>query len=279
MIMNHTAHAAIAGRKGHPSSRSRRAFIKRMGALGTGFVFLSGCQDEKILAQNRAQTYVVELKDFFFDPLGLTLKRGDRVIWLELENVLGDGHTATAFHPDFDKPLRIPEAAEPWGSQFMFDFGETWERTFTAPGVHDYFCVPHEDMGMVGRILVEQATGPGTQPLNMGLSAAGQATIPTVEELLGPTGEVFNFQGRLNAVVLSLRQEDRPQALERWQELSAEVETLLLQFLKKVSATERQTAQAEIEAFAQVLKTQSSLFEVVDAAERLKVLLEQLAYR
>lgn len=33
--------------------------------------------------------------------------------------------------------------------------GETFSVTLTEPGTYRYFCIPHEDAGMVGRIVVE----------------------------------------------------------------------------------------------------------------------------
>jgi hypothetical protein len=33
--------------------------------------------------------------------------------------------------------------------------GESFSVTFDTPGVYDYFCVPHEQAGMVGRIIVD----------------------------------------------------------------------------------------------------------------------------
>jgi hypothetical protein len=32
--------------------------------------------------------------------------------------------------------------------------------------VYDYFCIPHEHAGMVGRIVVGEATGPGAEPFD-----------------------------------------------------------------------------------------------------------------
>lgn len=34
--------------------------------------------------------------------------------------------------------------------------GETFSVTLTEPGTYRYFCIPHEDGGMVGRIVVER---------------------------------------------------------------------------------------------------------------------------
>ncbi len=168
-----------------------------------------------ITAENVNGTlYVVEMYDFYFDPPGLFLQPGDHVIWLMLEDHLADGHSATAYHPQYDKELRIPEDAQPWNSELLHEIGESYELTFEAIGVHDYFCIPHEDSGMVGRIIVKEATGPGTKPLSQGVSPAGQSVMPTIEELLGPVGQIFNLQARINAAVLRVRQQAREDSLQ-----------------------------------------------------------------
>ena len=88
----------------------------------------------------------------------------------------------------------------------MFEFGEWAELTFEIPGVHDYFCIPHETEGMVGRLIVDEPMGgPGTQPGNLGMSPAAQSSIPTVNEIMGITGDIFNTQGLINAAIFHLR--------------------------------------------------------------------------
>ena len=217
------------------------------------------------------------MKDFFFDPLGLVLYKGDRVVWLEVEDGLNDGHSATAFHPKFDKVLRIPKAAPAWGSDLLFEPNAQWERRFSTPGVHDYFCIPHEDMGMVGRILVDEPLGPGTQPLNVGLSAAAQATMPSLEELAGPVGEVFNVQGRLNAVTLYARRAQDAPALERWRVLLDEVDALLPQLLGRLSSAKQRLLRQALSSFDEAINA-AMLGSTLKAADRLKVLLERAAY-
>jgi len=85
-----------------------------------------------------------------YAPHVVWIEQGGSVTW-ELES--GD-HTATAYHPDNDRPLRIPEAARSWDSGLLSDDGATFERGFEVEGVYDYVCTPHEDVGMVGTIIV-----------------------------------------------------------------------------------------------------------------------------
>ncbi len=50
--------------------------------------------------------------------------------------------------------------------------------TLTVPGVYDYFCIPHEMAGMLGRIVV---ASPGTRPP---VAAKGMEDMfPPVEEI------------------------------------------------------------------------------------------------
>lgn len=87
-----------------------------------------------------------------FDPVGLRLRPGDTVRWLNVDP--GNAHTATAYHPaNFGRPRRIPAAATPWDSDYLLP-DEDFAVTLTAEGVYDYYCVPHEHAGMVGRIVV-----------------------------------------------------------------------------------------------------------------------------
>lgn len=257
---------------------SRRRLLWGIGCLSAGVLLLPGCKQISSLAQAEGQTYVVELKDFFFDPIGLTLKRADTVIWIEAREQVKTPHTATAYHPNFDKVLRIPEGAPAWDSGFFEEPDQTFTHTFQTRGIHDYFCIPHEDSGMVGRILVETPTGPGAQPLSVGISAAGQSVMPFVDELQGAPGEVFNVQGRLNAVMLPWRLQDRTEALARWKTLLAEIETLLPQFLAQLGEADRQAVAANITTLNNTLNTETSLFPALAAVDDLKLFLEQLAY-
>lgn len=94
----------------------------------------------------------------WFDPIGLHVEPGTVVRWTVRENV----HTTTAYHPDNDHhPLRIPEGAMPWDSGFLVNPGDHFEVTLAVPGVYDYYCMPHEAVGMVGRIVVGKPVGPG----------------------------------------------------------------------------------------------------------------------
>ncbi|MVA95848.1 hypothetical protein GN330_01090 [Nitratireductor sp. CAU 1489] len=88
----------------------------------------------------------------WFDPAGLLIGPGQTVRWTNRDK--GNSHTATAYHPkNYDRPRRMPARAAPWDSDFLLP-GETYSLTLTQPGVYDYYCIPHEHAGMVGRIIV-----------------------------------------------------------------------------------------------------------------------------
>ncbi|WP_396610655.1 plastocyanin/azurin family copper-binding protein [Haloferax sp. S1W] len=63
-------------------------------------------------------------------------------------------HTATAYHSDNGKPSRIPEGAASFDSGLLTEDGATFEHTFEQAGVYDIYCAPHEELGMIGSILV-----------------------------------------------------------------------------------------------------------------------------
>jgi plastocyanin len=123
----------------------------------------------------------------WFDPLGIQVELGQTIRWTNRDP--GNSHTVTSYHPRmFDRPLRIPTAATPWNSDYLLP-DESFSVTLTQSGVYDYYCVPHEHAGMVGRIVVgtptpiEAASGapePGLTPL----PEAALNGFPAVEEII-----------------------------------------------------------------------------------------------
>jgi plastocyanin len=84
-----------------------------------------------------------------FAPHMAWVEVGGTVTW----HVESGTHDTVAYHADNDKPGRIPEDATPWASDLLAQ-GESFEHTFEEPGVYDYFCTPHESVGMVGTVIV-----------------------------------------------------------------------------------------------------------------------------
>src|SRR3954468_21808115 len=116
-----------------------------------------------------------------FDPIGLRIRPGTTVRWVVEANV----HTTTAYHPANDyHPLRIPEGAEPWNSDYLVEPGQAFEVTPVVEGIYDYFCTPHEIAGMVGRIIVGQPGGPGARPPGEEVPAAARMAFPSIERIM-----------------------------------------------------------------------------------------------
>jgi plastocyanin len=135
---------------------TRRTFLK------TGGLTLAGLAAPRVARAAPAQIYMrasARGEEFWFDPVGLWVEPGQTVRWVLQRDV----HTTTAYHPSNDQhSLRIPETAKPWNSGFLVAPGAHFAVTLTVEGVYDYYCLPHEQAGMVGRIVVGKPSGPGT---------------------------------------------------------------------------------------------------------------------
>lgn len=116
----------------------------------------------------------------YFDPKGLLIEPGTSVRFVNKSG----SHGSTAYHPDNDDhPLRIPEEATPWDSGVFTEPDKTYEVTFDIEGVYDYYCQPHESLGMVGRIIVaEPQGGPGTTPPDE-LPPSARDKLPSIESI------------------------------------------------------------------------------------------------
>jgi plastocyanin len=120
----------------------------------------------------------------WFDPIGVLIKPGQTVRWTNRNP--GNSHTTTAYNPaNFDRPLRMPAGAKAWNSDFLLP-NESFSITLTVEGVYDYYCVPHEHAGMVGRIVVGSPGGHDWTALaDAGdLPAVALRAFPTVEQIL-----------------------------------------------------------------------------------------------
>ena len=127
----------------------------------------------------------------WFDPIGVFVEPGQTVRWI----VDHDVHTVGAYHPANDQhSLRIPDGATPWNSGFLMQKGAHFEVTLTVAGVYDYYCLPHEEAGMVGRIIVGKPGGPGTLPFDYfkgQARAAGWKPVPVAAQQAFPSVEMI----------------------------------------------------------------------------------------
>jgi plastocyanin len=121
----------------------------------------------------------------WFDPIGLLIKPGQTVRWTNRNP--GNSHTTTAYNPqNFDRPLRMPKTAQPWNSDFLLP-GESFSVTLSVEGVYDYYCIPHEHAGMVGRIVVGAPEKPGwlgNAGADTDLPEIALKAFPSVDEIV-----------------------------------------------------------------------------------------------
>src|SRR5215213_10054932 len=118
----------------------------------------------------------------WFDPIGVLVQPGQTIRWTNRDP--GNSHTTTAYHPkNADHVRRIPDGAEPWHSDYLLP-NETFALTLTVEGVFDYFCIPHEHAGMVGRIIVGRPAGPGAPPFEGVVPELARRAFPSIEEIM-----------------------------------------------------------------------------------------------
>ncbi|GAB6088460.1 hypothetical protein JCM12856_00530 [Spirochaeta dissipatitropha] len=115
----------------------------------------------------------------YSDPVGIHVEPGTTIRFVNRSGM----HSATAYHGDFGRTLRIPEGAEPWDTSLLTRRNEEFEITLTVEGVYDYFCIPHEASGHVGRIIVGS---PDASPAvdTAGLPAGAVRALPDVEQIM-----------------------------------------------------------------------------------------------
>jgi plastocyanin len=172
--------------------------LTRRSVLAAGGGFLAGVAFP-VLAAPVAPGNAVEIRmrgnadgsKVWFDPIGVLVRPGQTVRWVNLDP--GNSHTSTAYHPrNDDHALRIPDAAVSWNSDYLLP-NESFTVTLTAEGVYDYYCIPHEHGGMVGRIIVGRPVGSALQPPANSrevpatwkvVPAVAEAAFPAVEDIL-----------------------------------------------------------------------------------------------
>lgn len=176
-----------------------------------------------------ARTYTVLMRNeggrFFFDPVALRVLPNDTVQWFNL----GDNHSATAYAPPNVKagnvgvPLRIPEGAEPWDSGILGiqDRGLTFSYTFTVTGTYDYYCLPHEFLGMVGRIVVDTPGGPGETDdfENISDESIEQLNVLSSAAIVSSAGTSYNWAAEINTVLLKVFEKNSDAAVSQAQQL------------------------------------------------------------
>jgi plastocyanin len=87
----------------------------------------------------QGQEVTVGMEDNFFDKADITIEPGTTVTWVQRGQY---GHTTTSYDGLWDSGL-IEGGTE-----------GTYSYTFEEPGTYEYFCRPHEEVGMVGTVTV-----------------------------------------------------------------------------------------------------------------------------
>jgi plastocyanin len=103
-------------------------------------------------ATGPAAVTVTMTDDMTFKPAAVTVPAGATVRWT---NPSKDAHTVTADPQKASdaKDVALPAGAGPFDSGKVRP-GGTFQHTFTTPGRYKYVCVPHEEMGMTGEVVV-----------------------------------------------------------------------------------------------------------------------------
>jgi plastocyanin len=122
-------------------------------------------------AWSQGQEVTVRMEDNFFDQANITVEPGTTVTWVQSGN---NPHTTTSYDGLWDSGM------------IEGGSGGTFSYTFEEPGRYDYFCIPHESMGMIGSVTVSDATATASPTA----TATGTATAladtggPPVSSLL-----------------------------------------------------------------------------------------------
>lgn len=123
-----------------------------------------------------------------FRPDIVWIEKGATVTWKQVNGV----HSTTAYHLEYDQPTRIPDDAEPWNSEVLVDQGAEFEHTFEVEGVYDYFCTPHEKVGMLGTVIVGEPSPEGQPGLAPPQEMLPEAAKKKIEELNERTKTILN---------------------------------------------------------------------------------------
>ncbi|WP_277553121.1 cupredoxin domain-containing protein [Halobaculum limi] len=136
----------------------RRRFLATAGTAAS--LSLAGCS--AVLPSSAADDYDIGMTAEAFRPYEITVSVGDTVVW---ENTSTRAHSVTAYEEqipddaeyfatgDYDSEAAAREAWD--GNAGAITAGQRYEHTFEVPGDYTYFCIPHEQAGMVGIVRVE----------------------------------------------------------------------------------------------------------------------------
>jgi plastocyanin len=137
----------------------RRRFLVTAGVAAT--TGLGGCVSG---LGSGAGDFDVGMTPNAFDPKSVTVEVGEEVVW---KNTTSRIHTVTAYENGIPEDgaffcsgaFESEDAArQAWNDNLGGGIAanDTYGHTFEAPGTFHYFCVPHEQGGMRGTVVVEE---------------------------------------------------------------------------------------------------------------------------
>jgi copper-containing nitrite reductase len=95
---------------------------------------------------------IVKMGNMTFEPADITIDVGQTVLWKNtsntVHNVIDDPAQALKM-ADVQSPIRV----KPFGSGYLQP-GQSYQRTFSVPGLYRYVCTLHETNGMMGTVVV-----------------------------------------------------------------------------------------------------------------------------
>jgi plastocyanin len=112
----------------------------------------------------QGQEVTVGMEDNFFDKADIIVEPGTTVTWVQRGQY---GHTTTSYDGLWDSGL-IEGGTE-----------GTYSYTFEEPGTYEYFCKPHEEVGMVGTVTVSGGSATATAPATASASAEAEPLADT----------------------------------------------------------------------------------------------------
>jgi plastocyanin len=118
-------------------------------------------------AWSQGQEVTVRMEDNFFDQANITVEPGTTVTWVQSGN---NPHTTTSYDGLWDSGM------------IEGGSGGTFSYSFEEPGRYDYFCIPHESLGMVGSVTVSDATATASPTA----TAAASPTATALADTGGP---------------------------------------------------------------------------------------------
>jgi copper-containing nitrite reductase len=96
---------------------------------------------------------VVTMADMAFTPAEITVALGDTVVW---KNTSSTTHNVVADVAQASNvaDVQLPRRAKPFSSGYLQP-GQSYQHTFTTPGIYHYVCTLHEYGGMKAVVIVK----------------------------------------------------------------------------------------------------------------------------